>query len=173
MAEPTDRPVGYAKVDDGTLVEFVKTDRPPVGYLPVYQASPPNWDPELMATTGEWIDEILPDRINRRPDFIFLPVEAAADKIRDRKKSQVRLLQVKRMGLVLPAVETPEMGELLVEIMRSILPAALSLSPKIRYVRDTVQAANAAVQHLDSLTEIAPLRAYNPRSDPQWPGPSE
>lgn len=170
--ELENQPIGQALVRDGAVVEIVRTTRALAGYLPVYHVMPPDWDPELQTATGEWIDTVLADRVERRPDWIFYPTELVVERLQQQKTKQVRRLQIEKMQAVLPGirdVETAETAELVLEIMRSILPAALSLSAKMARVRDTVQAANAAVTYLRSETDIPTLRAYDPRTAPTWP----
>ena len=165
-----DEPIGYAKVEDGAIVETVfQNRRPPAGYLPVFRIMPSNWDSELQAVSGEWIYTILADRIEQRPDWFFYPVEQVIERLQRHKIIEVRRLQLERMQAALPGIDSPETAEVVVEIMRSILPAALSLSAKLRTVRDTVTAANNAVAYLNGLTDIPTLRAYDPRTGPNWP----
>lgn len=168
MADET--PIGYAKVVDGAIFELVRaSNRPPAGYLPVYRIMPVNWDPELQTATGEWIDTVLADRVEQRPDWIFYPQEDVIERVQTRKIRQVRRLQLEKMQAALPGIKDVETAELVLEIMRSILPAALSLSAKMARIRDTVQAANNAVSYLNSETDIPTLRAYDPRTAPAWP----
>ena len=168
--EDDEIPFAYAKVIDGAVAELVRpSTRPPAGYLPVYRIMPPDWDPELQTATGEWIYTVLADRVEQRPDWIFYPTELVVERLQRRKIKQVRRLQIDKMQAVLPGIRDVETAELVLQIMRSILPAALSLSEKMAQVRDTVQAANAAVTYLQTETDIPTLRAYDPRTAPAWP----
>ena len=169
MADETP-PFAYARIVDGAVAELVRpSNRPPAGYLPVYRIMPVNWDSELQAATGEWLYTVLADRVEQRPDWFFYPTETVVERVQTRKIRQVRRLQLEKMQAVLPGIKDVDTAELVLEVMRSILPAALTLSAKMAKVRDTVQAANNAVSYLNSETDIPTLRAYDPRTAPAWP----
>lgn len=117
----------------------------------------------LECRNGIWVSsddvavQAIIDGYNPLPDYKAAKIAA------------IRLEGLRRIQLVLPAIENFDELKLLREILLSIKATSLQLTADITRVRDIHNAGQNSVSTVNGYTAVAQVEAFNPVTSPSWP----
>ncbi|HBA35865.1 MAG TPA: hypothetical protein DCZ12_17200 [Gammaproteobacteria bacterium] len=132
-------------------------------WLPVAETAPPIYDPEV-----ERIEEVLTINGNIvNQSYTIVPIPLI--NVKRAKLAELKAELLSRMGAVMPGLSDEGTLEIVIELWRSIAPAARNPTSDMATAISILVAWRSAKQAINALATQAGVAAYNVVTDPAWP----